>query len=309
MFFVDAHCDTVTTAMSKNEKLFKNSCHIDFDRLLKFENPIQVFSIWLNNELLCKPFENTLKAISFLKNEVSVSKNYINIVETHKDIVDNIRQKKVSAILGIEGGEAIEGDISKLEKLYSEGVRVLTLTWNRENELGYGAATKSEYGLKKFGFEVMEFINANKIIADISHLNEKGIQDVFEVSEKPFIASHSNCFEICKNARNLKDEQIKAIAEKGGVIGINMYPPFILEKSESRIEMEDVFLHIDHIIKKVGDDFIGIGCDFDGIDKTLSRLRNILDLEYFFEELFKRYGQNTAEKIIYKNFMRIFIEI
>lgn len=187
------------------------------------------------------------------------------------------------------------------------GVRILTLTWNRQNELGYGVMTENNNGLTGFGKEVVKKTNNLNMIIDVSHLNESGFWDVYNETEKPFIASHSNVYNICKMKRNLNDEQIKAISKKGGVIGINMYPFFISDSGKSTIK--DVLKHIDYILSLIGDDYISLGCDFDGMDITTKGIENVSCLTIFYNELKNLYGEDVSKKITYENSMRLFKKV
>lgn len=304
LFFFDGHCDTITTAMKKNEGLFQNTCHIDFKRLFEFEYPVQVFSIWLEKKYLKDAYCSTLKAIEFFKNEIENNADFIGNVFCFNDIKENINNRKISGIIGIEGGEAFEGSIEKFERLCYEGVRVINLTWNYENELGFGAVTESKKGLKSFGKAIVKKMNEKNIIIDVSHLNEAGFWNVYDLSEKPFIASHSNSYSICPHCRNLTDEQIRVIAEKRGVIGINLYP-FFLEKN-GNADIEDILRHIDYIINIGGDECVGFGCDFDGIDCCINGVENINGIKIIYKKILERYGIITTCKIMGGNFMRVF---
>jgi len=285
--------------MKSNQSLFKNKLHIDLERLSKFNMPVQVFAVWLERNFIKDAFINTNKAIDFFESQVSENKELINIVLSYNDIINN--KNKISAFLSIEGGEAIEGNIDNLKYFYNRGVRIVTLTWNFENEIGFGAMTKSEKGLKEFGREVIYYMNKLNMIIDVSHLNEVGFYDVCNLSQKPFIASHSNAFKICPNKRNLKDNQIKLIAEKNGMIGINLYPFFI--SKDGQCNSDEVIKHIDYITKIIGFSNIGLGCDFDGIDITPVDMDDISKINILRNKIVKKYGYDNTEKIFYGNFI------
>ena len=298
--FIDLHCDTITKCLETNENLYKNNLHIDIERLKKYGSSIQFFAIWLKKSLYENAFEETEKAINFFNWEIEKNKKYIKKATSFKDILNNQRENKFSAILSIEGGECLKGDINNLDKFYLDGVRMLSLTWNYENELGYGVFEDEKLPLKELGKLAIKKMNKLGIIIDISHLNEGGFWDIYKISEKPFIASHSNSYSICKNKRNLKDEQIKAIKEKNGVIGINLYKNFLTNKEEGNIE--DIFNHIDYICKLIGFENICIGGDLDGIDKSVNGINNISSYEYLFQKLNQKYKDTISEKIFFGNF-------
>lgn len=299
MKFIDGHCDTITTAMAKKCTMDKNELQIDFERLGKTGCICQFFAVWLEKKLYKNAFENTKKAIIFFENEIKGSnvKKALNF----NDIEMNIKNKAISAVLCVEGGEAVEGKTENLDKLYNMGVRLMTLCWNYENELGYGAATGVKRGLKKFGTEVVKRMNELNMIIDVSHLNEAGFWSVCENSEKPFAATHSNAFSVCGHCRNLTDSQIRAIAKGRGVIGLNMYPPFLNESG--RADINDILKHTEHILNKGSEECLVLGCDFDGIDIFPENIYGAEKLPLLYESFVGCFGKELADKIFYKNYI------
>ncbi|MBR1444046.1 MAG: membrane dipeptidase, partial [Firmicutes bacterium] len=185
--FFDAHCDTITTAISKGEKLRRNILHNDLERLAGFEKAVQVFAVWYDKEKYEELYENALRAIGSLKKQAEENSDIFDMIY-NADMLEKCR--KVGGILSIEGCEILEGNIENIARLYENGVRIMTICWNYENELGYGAATEIKKGLKKFGNDCVEEMNRCGIITDISHLNEYGAYDVCQRADK-VIASHS----------------------------------------------------------------------------------------------------------------------
>lgn len=300
--YIDLHCDTITKCLENNENLYKNNFHIDIERLKKYSSGIQFFAIWLKKYLYKNAYFETKKAIDFFNSEIEKNKKYIKKAISFEDILKNQNENKFSAILSIEGGECLMGDISKLDELYLEGIRMFSLTWNYENELGYGVFENEKLPLKELGKLAIKKMNKLGIIIDVSHLNEGGFWDIYNISEKPFIASHSNSYYICNNKRNLKDMQIKAIKERGGVIGINLYKNFLTNKETANLD--DIFRHIDYIAKLIGFDNICLGGDLDGIDETIKGINDILGYKYLFENLVRKYKDTISEKIFYDNFYK-----
>lgn len=302
--FVDGHCDTIVKIAETGETLLHNTNHIDLERLKKLGNPLQFFAIWLEPKYYPVSLRQTLKYIDFYYRELHKNEEFIQPVFCFDDIIKNEKQDKMSALLSIEGGEALEGDISVLRILYRLGVRAMTLTWNYRNAIADGVLEREAGGgLTKFGREVVKEMNRLGMIVDVSHLSEAGFWDVESCCNSTFIASHSNAKGVCPVPRNLSNAQIKAIAQCGGVIGLNLYSPFLSDNGESCLK--DILKHIDYVIELVGDDFIGFGCDFDGIDQTPSEIHNILDMELLLETVERRYGKETREKIAEKNFLRV----
>ena len=300
MFFIDGHCDTITTVLKKNENFFQNSCHIDINRLKKFQNPIQVFSIWLEKEKLKNPFFYTMEAISFFEKEVEKNNEHIAISKSFSDLQKNITNKKISGIIGIEGCEAFEGNIENIYKFIEKGVKVFTITWNYENELGFGASTKIKKGLKPFGKEAIKILDKLNGIIDVSHLNTQGFWDICEITDKPFIASHSNSKKICNNLRNLTDKQIIEVSRRKGIIGLNLYPDFLNNSKNATIL--DLLKHIEYMLELGAENSIGIGCDFDGIDCTPNEITYVTSITKIYKEIEKNFGDKIAKKIMSDNF-------
>ncbi len=298
--FVDLHCDTMSAIFDANEDLYKNNLHIDIKKLMQFENVVLVFALWLKKEFNKNAFFYANKMLDFFENQVNINKQYIKIANNFNQILQNIQNKKFSAILSIESSICLEGRIENLDYFYKRGIRILNICWNYENELGYGVLAKSNDGLKNFGKEVIEKMNSLKMIIDVSHLNKKGFWDVYNLAKYPFIASHSNSYFVCNNIRNLDDSQLKAIKEKGGLVGLNFYPPFLT--NESKADFCHIFSHIDYLIKLIGSDSICLGGDLDGIDKTPSFIKDITSYKQLFSKIESKYGIDTAEKIFFSNF-------
>lgn len=295
--FSDLHCDTVTTLYERCQNLTKNNMHIDIERLKQYKNPTQVFAIWLCKKYYDNAFNITNKLIDFFEQQIKQNSQYIKKSTCYDDI---IKDDKISAMLSIEGGESIEKNLDNIHHFYKRGVRILTLCWNYENNLAYGAFTKSNQGLKPFGKDAVKIMNEINMIVDVSHLNEAGFWDLYKISKKPFIATHSNSYSICNHYRNLKDDQLKAIKECGGIVGINLYPKFLTNKKEAT--EQDIFRHIDYISNIIGINKICLGSDFDGINETPLHIEDISKYSNLFKKIENIYGKDVLEKIAYKNF-------
>lgn len=300
----DCHCDTLTKVMECEQNLIENNMQIDIARLSEFESATEIFAIWLDDKYLTEAYKNTNRAIDFFKSQIEKYGNYFSQVKTKEGLLNE--ENKVKAIVSIEGGEAIEGSIDKLYEFYEKGVRLMTLTWNHKNEIGCGALSGITDGLTDFGKSVVKEMNNMNMFIDVSHINEKGFWDVVKTTNKPIIATHSNSFTICNHPRNLKDDQLKAIAEMNGAIGLNIYPPFVRD-SES-VTSEDLLRHIDFILNKTGEDVLGMGTDFDGISKSPKDLEDISELPKFYDLVSKEFGEEIADKIFYKNMQKFFVE-
>ena len=196
--------------------------------------------------------------------------------------------KEPAGVLSIDGGEVLEGSIQRLEEFYHAGrIRMIALTWNNENEIAHPAAQNDEEGLKPFGFELLREMDRRGILADVSHLNLRGFWDVVEHAQLPPVASHSNLRTLCDHRRNLYQEQVKAIIERGGFIGINFYSDFLIQGRPA--VLEDVWRHIDGIAQLGGVQVLGFGSDFDGIDAWPEGLASPADFPSLIE-LMRKHG-------------------
>lgn len=279
-----------------------------------------VFVVWLPEiDLDGNPLKNMKKTfnelLEFTNEEIKENSDILQIITRRSELENFGNSEKLQVIKGIEGLKGIEGDIEAIGWLYCMGYRHCSLTWNESNPLATGVNGDPERGLTYTGKEAVIKIQEVGMVLDVSHLNEKSFWDVMEISKKPVIASHSNCYSLCPVSRNLTDLQIKAIGESRGVIGINAYRGFISEVPEERTT-EKLVEHIEHIINIAGENSVGLGFDFcDYLSKTPDEM-NPLDMkdaseaDKIVEILRKRgHGEERIEKICYKNILRVFKEI
>ncbi len=169
---------------------------------------------------------------------------------------------KTAAFLTIENGSALAGDLSRVHTLAEQGVRAITLTWNGENELGSGHTT--DHGMSEFGKAAVREMEKENILVDVSHLNDPGFADLLEVATKPFVATHSNARALCSHKRNLTDDMLRALADKGGVTGLNFSADFLVDDAHYT-HVADLVRHARHIADVAGVETVALGSDFDGI--------------------------------------------
>ncbi len=320
MKVVDMHCDTIGELWQKEKQgtpqsLRSNTLHIDLEKMQKSDYFLQNFAMFVFLGKEPDPLVNVLEMIDVYRRELAQNTDLIAPVLCYADIEKNAAVGKMSAMLTVEEGAVLKGNISVLRNLYRLGVRMLTLTWNFENELGYpGTTIKNEpypagkgFGLKPRGIEVVREMNALGMIVDVSHLGDDGFWDVVKYSEKPFVASHSNARAVCGHTRNLTDEMIRAISDKGGVMGINFCGDFLNPNGESR--MEDMIRHMKHIIHVGGIDCLGLGTDYDGIGGELE-LSHCDQMQRLAEEMERAgFSEQEIEKIFYKNVLALYREV
>jgi membrane dipeptidase len=309
----DGHCDTVLGIINNKKSLEKKSItgHLDIPRMKEGGVNVQFFAVFIED--IYKPnssLKRTMQLIDCIYREVEKNQNDISLVTNYKQIKEVTDSGKIAIILSIEGGEALEGDLGVLRMLYRLGVRLLTLTWNQRNQIADGVGeSQTGSGLTEFGFKVIDEMNKLGMLIDVSHLSETCFWEVIKRSKSPIVASHSNCYNLCPHLRNLKDEQIKAIAEKGGIIGITFVPDFLTnEKRETTIK--DVTEHIDYLVKRVGVDYVGLGSDFDGTKVLPLGLEGVDKITNITKELLKQgYKVEDIKKILGENWLRVFTEV
>lgn len=303
---VDAHCDVLTALEQEKRHLGRQSDtgHVDLPRLKQGGVKIQFFAACALPEHASRALVRALALVDRFYSELEENTPDIIPVKNFLDIQNALDRGKIAALLTIEGGEALNGSIEVLRVFYRLGVRCLTLTWNYRNELGDGVFEgRTKGGLTRFGVEVVREMNRLNMLVDVSHLSEAGFWDVLAVSSKPVIASHSNCRQLCNHPRNLTDEQIKALAGTGGVVGICFYPAFVHVSEPS---LEKLLDHIDHVAEVAGIDCLGLGSDFDGFAGALRGLEDVSRLPALTEALLRRgYRSEEIKKILGGNFLRL----
>ena len=264
-----------------------------------------------NNPLALK---TALQMVDAFYTSVEENKDKFVQVRNYEEIVRAKEEGKVGGLLSIEGAEPLMGDLGLLRVFHKLGVRMLSFTWNWRTEFADGlSASRTGGRLTPKGVEAMEEMRRLGVVLDVSHITDACFWDVVENTKVPFIASHSNCRDLCDTPRNLTDDMLRALAEKGGVTGMNYLPSFIVPRKEisaGRVVMiEDLVDHIDHIAKVVGPDHVGLGSDFDGgggfpgLDDT-SKVPNITRV------LVKRgYSDEDVKKILGGNHLRVFKKV
>ena len=293
MKIFDAHCDTLSEIFDQKKSLLENDLHIDAKRLFRYGDYTQVFAIFISPEYRDCAMARTRALAEKFYDEIQHCK--IDICKNEKDLKES--KGKIKAILSLEGGEPIE-KVEDLRVLFDLGVRIIAPTWNFKNKIACGVMEKEDSGLSGFGEKVITEMERLGIICDCSHLSQKSFWDVVRISKKPLLATHSDSYEVKAHPRNLTDEQFCAIKKSGGCVGINFYPPFLGD------DIKDAILHIDRFLALGGEDNIGIGSDFDGVDALPFGMNGCEDMESFIKML--PYSTKIREKIAYKNFFRVF---
>lgn len=310
MFICDCHCDTLTELYNKNASLYENEQHFDIKRQIALGGGMQFCAIYVPTEVFRYQggLRYTLCLLDKYNQEIKkLHENGIDVlqVRTAED-AGNVLKHKAATLLAIEEGGAIDGSLEALRCLYELGVRAMTLTWSNRNDIADGIneeATGS--GLTLFGKKVVAEMNRLGMLVDVSHISTAGFWSVIETSTKPIIATHSNAKSLCSHPRNLNDEQIKALAQNGGLAGITFAGQF-LEEDWRNACIESVYKHIDYMLNLIGnDDHIGFGSDFDGISHPPYNIQGVQDYKPLIEYLSKYYSDETINKITHQNVINL----
>lgn len=310
MFICDCHCDTLTELYNKNASLYENEQHFDIKRQIALGGGLQFCAIYVPTEVFRYQggLRYTLCLLDKYNQEIKkLHENGIDVlqVRTAED-AGNVLKHKAATLLAIEEGGAIDGSLEALRCLYELGVRAMTLTWSNRNDIADGIneeATGS--GLTLFGKQVVAEMNRLGMLVDVSHISTAGFWSVIETSTKPIIATHSNAKSLCSHPRNLNDEQIKALAQNGGLAGITFAGQF-LEEDWHNACIESVYKHIDYMLNLIGnDDHIGFGSDFDGISHPPYNIQGVQDYKPLIEYLSKYYNDETINKITHQNVINL----
>lgn len=329
MKVVDMHCDTIaeirySLESEEPQELARNSLQIDLEKMRRGGYLLQNFGMFVDTDRPEDPLESVLHLIDLFYREMEKNKDVIRPVRTYADILENEKNGVMSAMLTVEEGAVCKGNVAFLRNLYRLGVRMMTILWNHPNELGspnfytedlYGGggyAFDGSHGLTERGLEFLAEMESLGMIIDVSHLSDAGFWDVLEHTTKPFVASHSNARALCGHGRNLSDAMIRALAERGGVIGLNYLGMFLTGPGEdgrcpSRVKR--MAQHARHIIDVGGRECLGLGSDFDGIGGDLE-MDDCSKLQLLAEELKRqKFTATEIEGIFYKNVLRLYKDI
>ena len=319
---IDMHCDTLMRAYfrDKDDLFTCPEFDLDISRMIESGMMAQFFAIFVPSAKEYARYEKEYKGddeyidkcASIFNHTIQKHADVLAKATSAKDILDNYASHKVSAILTMEDGVAVQGDMNKLDYFHSLGVRALSLTWNYENCFGYPNSKDPEImqkGLKDFGKEAVKHMQEIGMLVDVSHLSDGGFYDVYKISKVPFIATHSNARALCNHSRNMTDDMILKLHEKGGVMGINICPDFLDDtRGNKDSKISRLCDMIEHEKEIAGIEVCAIGTDIDGTHGNFE-MKGPCDSNKLFDELIRRgFSTSDIEKIAYKNIIRVLNE-
>ena len=306
---IDLHCDTIMQLLDHPDSgdLYRNTWKIDIEKLQKAHSKVQDFALFINLGETNDLYGRYEEMRNLCTTQIHLYGEHIQHVLSYQDVESVYESGKIGALMSIEEGGVLGGDLDKLKQAYQDGVRLITLTWNYPNGLGEPHCGEQHKKLTPKGIEFVEAMQDLGIIVDCSHLNDAGTEQLGDILDVPFVASHSNAREVTAHTRNLPDNLIKLIANKGGVIGLNFAQSFLGTSPVSRIE--DIVKHGLYLINKGGEDVVALGTDFDGI-KPNTEIKDASEM-YRLYDAFKEVGLSVeqCEKLFWKNADRLLKEI
>ena len=318
MKLIDMHCDTISELYKQSDTSFvHNHLCVDIEKLRKADSQAQFLACFVNigkfgteTDRWDLAYEEVLALIRRIRQE---EREDFCCIFQEKELEENKKKRCISGIITVEEGGVLNGRTERIDTLYEKGVRLLTLTWNYENCIGYPNSRDKkvmEKGLKQFGHLVIERMNQIGMIIDVSHISDGGFWDCIQSSCVPVAASHSNARALCPHPRNLSDRMLKAIGEKGGVAGLNFYSAFLSEKKKAGIS--DIAAHARHMLRCAGEDAVAFGTDFDGFETQAlpEEIAGIQDMERIWEALkCAGFTERQLDKIWHKNVQRILRDV
>ena len=306
MKLFDLHCDTIERMEELGENMLTDKTQLSLKYLPQIEKWCQTFAIFIPDS------KRGVDAVSYYEQVLAY---FHKMLQKHADIVemantaDDIRRitgsKKCAALLSVEGGAVLDGKLENIEKLKKDGVKMMTLTWNGANELASGNVNP-EMGFTAFGREAVREMERQNIIVDVSHLNDKGMEELIGFATKPIIATHSNLRSVCSHKRNVTEEMFKYIVEHKGLCGLNLLHGFVSDEpmKDSKAEL---FRHVYRMLELGGEDVIACGSDFDG--GITSQMDNPALFASFGDYMVDHgISRRVSDKIMFENALHFFEE-
>ena len=235
---------------------------------------------------------------------VRSNRKYLSIARTPADLYEDKRKERKSIMFAIENGIALNHDITNVKHFAQRGVVYITLCHNGDNDICDSAkGCDTNHGVSKFGEKVIREMNRQGIMVDLSHASEQSFYDALEISKTPIVCSHSNCKALCDVPRNLTDDQLKALAKRGGVAHITLYPGFLRKEGEANIR--DAIEHLNHAVRIMGIEHVGIGTDFDGDGGIIGMADSSEAINFTLALLKNKYNERDIQKIWGGNWLRV----
>ncbi|MCD8356548.1 MAG: dipeptidase [Clostridia bacterium] len=311
MRYFDLHCDTIyelsdmASYTKKRGTLLENRGHVDLQRAAVFDHYAQIFALFCGAKSVISPEDAHQRFIHLLQtaqHAFTACGDRLMHCKTASDWKQAQEQHKTAAFLSIEGAELLQSK-EDVQIALEAGIRIVTLTWNHNSIYGCGASTDNTAGLKPQGKKLAQYLSQHGVFMDVSHLSERGFWDLAQCIDEPILATHSNSRVLCPHLRNLTDEQFREIIRRGGLVGINLYVPFIVNNKTA--DCDDLVRHIEHFCALGGQKNLCIGADWDGCDHMPTDIHDITGMELLAEALARHnYSEQQIIDILYDNAAR-----
>ncbi|MBU5441843.1 dipeptidase [Paenibacillus sp. MSJ-34] len=302
---IDFHCDVLSKMLFDPAIRFEEDEKLDVSlaKLIQGGVGAQCFAVYLSERLGPPRFDDILRSIDLFRRRI-VANPAMKWIRSQEDWIEweqeaSSGNKRIGALLSLEGADGLEADLTKLRICSYLGVRFLGITWNYANWAADGVQEARKGGFTAKGRRLVQECNRLGMLMDVSHLTERGFWQLAEWAEKPFIASHSNAYAVCPHPRNLRDEQIKHIIGMDGRIGITFVPSFVA--AGKRAAVDDILRHIDHVCALGGERHIMFGSDFDGIEEWVEGLEHAGQYAQLRDSLSRHYRQELVERFLHGN--------
>lgn len=303
--YFDAHCDTIYRCLRTGAQLRENDGHLDLHRASSFGRFAQVFALYQDPEEV--PQGSTMVREGRL-----LHRRFLQEMEQNRDVMVHCRtgaevdraaaDGKMAAILSIEGAELIGCDPGQVETAAEWGVRFLNPVWNHANRLSGSNAELQEQGLTSYGRDFVRRMEECGIYPDVSHISDPGFWDVVRLARGPVVATHSNSRALCPHRRNLTDDMFRAIRDSGGVVGLNLYRPFVGPAGT----MEELAAHVEHFLSLGGEKTLCLGGDLDGCGTLAAGMQGVQDMPRLWQALADRgYPRQLLEDLFWNNLRRL----
>lgn len=303
---IDAHCDVLAKLYAQSELRFDQESDMDvtMPRLKRANVLMQLFAIYIPQSISAPSIQHIYEYIHIFNTRIVKPNSEIQVIRNAEHLRQSMKSGKIGAMLTLEGADALQGHVGYVETLFELGVRSLQMTWNYGNWAADGVLEPRQAGLTLKGKELVKACARTGMILDVSHLAERGFWEAAELYGKPFIASHANAYSVCKHPRNLTDEQIRALIDADGRIGITFVPYFVSQVD--RPSIDHLLRHIEHVCALGGERHVMFGSDFDGIDRWIVDLEHAGKWTKLKEALQAHYSSSLADDFLWRNAFTFF---
>lgn len=305
MRLFDLHCDTAGECWKQGKDLFENDLHLSLQRGGAYAPWRQVFAIFIPDAYRGDAAWDYFRRIyGYLLDQLEKHSGAVSLCRTAADLGRAEREGKCAALLGVEGGAVLGGELARVRALFDLGVRLITLTWNGKNELGCGCGERFAGGLTRFGREAVREMERVGMAVDVSHLSRRGFWDVAKIAKRPFLASHSNCDAVRRHPRNLTDQQIVRLVSSGGLAGVNLYKAFLGAPGDAGFAA--AYRHIAHLLECGAGRAVALGSDFDGceMDPAFAGIERLGSFQRYLLE--RGLPAEQVDALFYKNAEKFF---